>query len=566
MSETGTAPEEGEEDATAASIFRVREDGSRLHRALVLLAPLGLALDIVLSLWVSYLHVSQSAIVQIEQQWVAEERLAVRAQLLDVRDGAVDGTQATLTLRHEGREHALGQLEALDGGLTQGFVRVPALAPGPAQLEVELGAPGREPMRETIPIEVVGARPQRSGEHTISTSMLQWADDTDPQPESLRIDLRPFGRILAGFDNEFLARVTDPEGKPWVGPVEIVLVHGEFAGEVGSEETPPVLYEGNTDALGLVSVGGLLTADVVRIEVRVHEPAGEDGVVKPPLQRRFRYVSYPGGVRVESSALAAKPGDTLEILAHSLRKNRPVFVDLHDPAGAWIDTLMPPFTPGEPAREWSLPATIDEGFVQIEAYHYTNDPGEGTALARVYVGPEDPRGAASLEPLIERQRELLDLPRLDKEFDTERERKYLDRLAAATLAADEVSKARHWLIGSLPVEVHGPPTALMTQVRDEDALLAKKKRWTVGLRWFLWGGGALFIVVFALSVVYADREAARRMSRVLDQGDAESAADAAQGLMTARRSMLFRAGIVVGIMVATLILAVMLLENLVWVA
>lgn len=583
MSEPSTGPDPGEE--AASSIFRAREDGSRLHRALVLLAPIGLALDIVLSLWVSYLHVQRSAIVQVEQQWEAHERLAARAQLIDVRDGAVEDMRARLSVRRDGAEQALAELEPIGpgprgksgNGIAQASFEVPALDPGAAELVVELESPEHEPMRETIPIEIVERRTAKEGEHTISTSTLQWADDTDPQPEKLRIDLRPFGRLLAGFDNEFLVRVTDLDGKPWAGQVRVTLIHGELAGELGREEDPPVLYEGPVDPLGMVAVGGRLTSDVIRIEVRVIEdqpdpPEGTDGEPekeRPAIKRRFRYVSYPGGVRVELPRLAARPGETLELRPHSLRNNRLIYVDFHAPDGTWIDTLMPAFVPGEAPREWTLPQELREGFVQVEAYHYTNDPGEGTALARIYVSDADPDEAASLRPLIARQRERLELPRIDKEFDADRERKFLEHLEGATLGSAEVENARRWLIGSLPIEVYGPPTALMTQLRDEEALAAKKERWTLGLRWFLWGGGALFIVIFAFSVYRADRMAARRLASALghdldDEGD--DAGDLAEQLMTARRAMLFRGGIVIGIMVTTLVLAVMLMERLVWVA
>jgi hypothetical protein len=586
------SPQSEPADEAAESIFGKREDRSRLHRALVVLAPLGLALNIVLSLWVSYLHVRRSAIVQVETQWSAGERLAVRAQLVDARLGGVEGTRAWLELRHRGDIYDLGQIDAVElGGLTQGFIDVPQVEAGPAELEIDLFAPGYESLHETIPIEIVERRQSRAGEHVVSTSMLQWADDTDPQPERLRIDLRPFGRLLAGFDNEFMARITDLDGKPWHGPVEGVLIHGEFAGEVGSEEDPPTLFDTQTDSLGLVAVGGPLNSDVVRIEIRAKtatpaEPSTEEGGDPPSTEeggdttgaeepavapetsqdkRRFRYVSYPGGVRVEIPTLAARPGGELELLPRSLRRKRPIFVDLHDPDGGWIDSLMPPFHAGQEARSWKLPDSITEGFVQIEAYHYTNDPGEGTALARVYVSEHDPSQRESLLPLIERQRAMLEVPRLDKAFDVEREHKYLAHLEKAQLTPAEVSKARHWLMGSLPIEVYGPPTALMTQLRDEEALAIRKERWTVGLRWFMWGGGLLFILIFAVSILRADSASARKIAQALNDDD-EQDGTMAQHLMMARRSMLFRGGIVVGIMVATLVLAVMLMENLVWVA
>ena len=69
--------------------------------------------------------------------------------------------------------------------------------------------------------------------------------------------------------------------------------------------------------------------------------------------------------------------------ARALRAKKPVFVDLHGPDGAWVDTLAPVTGP-EPPREWST-AGLSPGFLQIEAYQFTTSPGESAALARVQI-------------------------------------------------------------------------------------------------------------------------------------------------------------------------------------
>src|SRR5690606_20434406 len=89
---------------------------------------------------------------------------------------------------------------------------------------------------ETLEVEVGGERKARKAVHTIAASMLQWADDTSKQPQDLRIDLVPSGRLLAGFENTFLLRVSDPKGNPLERAIEVQLISGEFEGERGPGE------------------------------------------------------------------------------------------------------------------------------------------------------------------------------------------------------------------------------------------------------------------------------------------------------------------------------------------
>jgi hypothetical protein len=533
--------------------------------ALILAGPLLLAVSIVASLFVSYLHVRRSAIVQVEREWIPGEHLAVRAQLIDVRSGVVEQARASLLLRRDGVDTPLVELSPTPaGGLVQGHVEVPAALVGPAELVVTLDDGGGDPLVESVPIELVERRVPRRGEHTVGSSTLNWADDTDPQPEGLRIDLRPLGRLLAGFENRISCRITDLQGKPWTGPARILLVHGEFGGAIGRERDPPVLFEGTTDALGLAEVAGPLASEVIRLEVQA-TPIAPAGSASAPVRRRFRFVSFPGAVQIGTDAEMVAPGATLELVPHALRAQRPIFVDVHAPDGGWVDTLMPPLLVGEAPRPWRLPASISEGLVQIEAYHYTNAPGEGTAIARVWVGHHDPASPSSLAPLVARQRELLDLPRTDKEFDVERERRWLDHVAGLRPGAADIARARGWLIGSLPVEVLGPPIALMTQLRDEQALAARKAVWTTALRWSMWGTGLVFVLVLAATVWRADQRAARRLAQVLDDS-AEGQGEHLERLMLARRATLFRGAVLLVIMVTTLVVAITLMERFVWIA
>src|SRR5690606_13862393 len=186
--------------------------------------------------------------------------------------------------------------------------------------------------------------------------------------------------------------------------------------------------------------------------------------------------------------LQVAPGDDVEVLALGLSAKRPVFVDVYGPDGAWVDTFDPPIQGREPARAWSTPTAL-QGLLQLEAYHFTNAPGESSAVARVLAEPPGAGpSAVSLRAGVQRQRDRLSLSRSDRTWDAARERGYLDALQAAadagTLPPEARALAQRWVIGTLPVEVHGPPLLLATRERDLEAMLEHERRWIVGLRIF----------------------------------------------------------------------------------
>ncbi|WP_146156427.1 hypothetical protein, partial [Enhygromyxa salina] len=196
------------------------ERAPRLHWMLMILGPLGLALAIVSSLWSMSQHVERSVNVQVETQWIAGEQIAVRTQIVggDLQPLVSETVISLRYLDAKGNPYDLGELETVDSGLAQGVFRAPEVEPGVGELLLHYETAehsGVEPFEERVPIEVVTERSADRGRQVVSENMLQWADDTDEQPEGVRIDLRPDGRLLAGFDNRLFVRVTDPAGRPW---------------------------------------------------------------------------------------------------------------------------------------------------------------------------------------------------------------------------------------------------------------------------------------------------------------------------------------------------------------
>ena len=254
---------------------------SRLTRVAMLLpvigAPAGLLFAILASLMISGWRVQHSAIVQVDTQWRPGEQLALRVHVQDGEGAGMADAVVQATLRRGEQTAALAEArDVTGGGSTQTTLQVPAWDAGPAELELDIRGGGQR-FRESVPLTIGRAREARRGTVTISTSVKNWSDDTEPQPERLRIALRPLGRIAAGFDNTLMVRVTDAEGTPHVGPVEVLVLDGEFGSTSddrpsGAAAGPQVAVRGTTDAQGLLRFDGPLSTDVVRFEVRVLAP------------------------------------------------------------------------------------------------------------------------------------------------------------------------------------------------------------------------------------------------------------------------------------------------------
>ncbi|MBV1859249.1 MAG: hypothetical protein KUG77_12615 [Nannocystaceae bacterium] len=537
-------------------------EGAPVGRYFVIGGPICLAAAIMVSLWVSYLHVRFTLVVQAPVQMQSGRPFVVRTQVVPEGSAPVPPLEGEAWLERDGVRLELGALlSARTDGIMQASVIAPALDAGPASLHVALRSAtgeGMEPMHESVEVRVEPTLPPLDPKPMVAGSTLQHGDDSQPQPPGARIVVRSHGRLLSEFDNTLYVRVTKNDGTPWVGEVEVALVSGAYGGSKAHDGVTPVLARGAVDPWGVLPVRGLLSSAVLRIQVRVL--GGDD---TPLHQRTVRMVSFAGGVVLRPSTHAVAPAEpAVELSLESLRHKRPVFVDVHGPAGAWISTVTPPLKVGEEPRPWTV-QSVPAGVLQFEAYPTPHAPGESTALARVQVVDGDPQSRASLKPLVALQRAGLHAARVEAHYDAALEAQYWAAVEGIELTPQQVGAAREFLLGTLPVSAYGPEVALVTRERVLAAMASHKRDWTIGMRWVLLGGGGLFLALMTVAMVRThSKEAALTLAALDEHGD--DAADAMRAVTQAQRAGFLRGLAVIFVMALALAGTTLMLESLLW--
>jgi len=539
---------------------------SVLARMFIFGGPIGLFVAIAARLWVSSLHVEHTTTVQVETEWIVGESLAIRAQVVAEPTAPPPPAEvhAVAWVDQHGERYELPSPRPVDvpGVVANTFV-VPPLRVGPAILRIRLSGLAIETREESIPIRIVEHRTPRIATPTYPHESLGQADDSDPHPPGMRIDVLVAGRWLAQFDNTVYVRTLTPNGLPYRGPVEVWLASGEFMDVRATLDTPARLVQGDTDELGVLRLHGVLSTDIARLEVRV---LARDDPGRILHRRRIRLVSFAGGVRVDASPTVVAPDFVhLSVRGHSFSRKRPVFVDVHGPDGAWLATLHPPFAGKQLAREWTAEGSIAPGLLQFEAYHFTTSPGAATAVQRIHVTDRDPTQPESLDPLLAKHRDGLADPRTDRAYDAEVERRYLDWLDAAPLGPVAVATATQYLADTLPVKVFGPPTAMVTRARDLEDMDKFKQLWAKRIRGALLGGGGLFLVLMTLAMMWNQTRTAAAALKAFEAETAEddSTAQLRQAIRSAQRQALGRSIALVLIMATALALTSFMLEHLV---
>ncbi|HGG57642.1 MAG TPA: hypothetical protein ENK31_07595, partial [Nannocystis exedens] len=162
----------------------------------VFVAALGMALVILLSLWVAGWRVEQGIIAQVEGRWRVGESLALRVLHVDGDRRPHRGSRIRAHVIQGALDLPLGEFtDAAETGVAQGRFVVPELALGRAALVFEVEGTELPPLRDAVAIEVVDERPPQRGDLTISTSNLNWGDNTQPQPEDVMIVVRSERRL-----------------------------------------------------------------------------------------------------------------------------------------------------------------------------------------------------------------------------------------------------------------------------------------------------------------------------------------------------------------------------------
>lgn len=484
---------------------------------------------------------------------------------------ALELTGARLWLEDSaGSRHSLGRVAPVAGGkVLQTNLVVPQASPGPARLEWSIeGERGQQDFgARSVPVEITRAEPEAVAVLWASATTSAREEPHERQPEGHTIDLRPGGRLLAGFDSTLWLRVGDAQAQPEPMHYEMSLISGEFAGQRAERGRAVVLQSGKTDGMGLALLEGRLDSEAVRMRVRIcAEACAESGDV---AERSFFFASRPGGVQLyaDPQQLSGPLGRKLALRSQSLSARRPVFVDLHAPGGRWAATTAQPVPPGDARFQLDLPNVGPQGVWQLEASHAGRAEDAATALWRTYVPPAQASPGDVARNLLTLQRSDIE----EMQLEARRESDERTRLAGleATIEGLEARaeggreswpRLHRYLLETLAVRIYGSPTPHDTLAPAREALAQKKQRWTRGLRAFMAIGGTLYILAFAWVVWANYRQLERAMTHALGDGHSGEA----DTILIGRRALALRGVLAVAFVAATVVLIVAMMESFVW--
>ena len=549
------------------------------------LATLGLGVGLFVSLWAGAWVVDRSVVIQAPMELVPGRPLPIRTLFQDDSGQAVQAACPMVSLRGSTGEVAeLGRLRRLGAGFagTCGAVlEVPQVARGSATLALVFpdGSSDGEAWRREVSVTVVRHRTPRAGTPLRNASKLALGDDSGPQPEQEKIDLRPMGRFVSSFENHFMVRVTDPAGAPLRRRVAVSLVSGHMGDLRGDEGNPPSVVEGETDASGLLAFSGLVETDVVRFRVEVTpsrelnavaRPGGEIGTppqegsaeAATPASRTVRLVSYPGASGMSMDTPVLSPGAQLGFSVQRLRPDRSMVVDVHRPDGTWAGFVVQPA--GAPAQlDWSLPREgAAEGVWTLEAYHRFTEGQAGVATRSWLVQDPDADEAEVLRALLATAKEDL-RGRAEAEDEETREarardERWLEAIGRMVVPRGEEERRQlaRWLIGTREIRQIGIPTALRSLPGDEADLAARRIEIHGWVRAWLIGGAAALLLGFGAWLLWETRRERAR--------DEELAREEVEGVGPTNLQVLGRFAMMTTIVVGTLSLVIALFDNLIW--
>ncbi len=484
-------------------------------RLFPLAAALGVGFGLFVSLWVGAWEIERSVVVYAESVAVRGAPYPVRVESQDAHGEAVAIERVELSYEpDEGPVVRLGELSPLGAGfrgIHGATLRFPGAGEGEGTLVVRVHQAGHETTRWTIPVAVRGSRRARAPARLNNESKLALIDDSDPQPDALKIDVEVMGQMLAPFTNVFMVRLTDADGRPLRRAVKVSLASGMFGALQGSHDAPPVVFEGSTDGDGLARFKGRVQTEVIRLKVDV-AGAQEEGVdvstvagdgsagatmdsAGDPVTRVVRLVGYPGAVKLTvAQPTVVTVGATVELRLAQIGA-RGSLIDVHDATGAWIDTLT--HTEGSDlVHRWTVSPGTPAGLVSLEAYRRSSSFRAGAMVELLFVGGAGASRAARERALLHKVREATSSSSSAEE-DTARQLRWLSALEETATTPGRGGLRLEWLMGTMDRAAYGAPVALRSLPLDTDALRARKHEIHGYVRSYLVVGGILYVLLFA---------------------------------------------------------------------
>lgn len=546
-----------------------------------LAAALGVGLGLFVSLWVGAWKIERSVVVHAESVAISGAPYPVRVALQDV--GSNPSPIDRVELRYErgdGSVLSLGELSPLGAGFsgTHGAtLKFPEIDDSDGELVVLVHPKDHEMMRWGVPVAVRSSRPSRAGSPLTNESKLALTDDSDPQPEALKIDVQVMGQMMAPFTNVFMVRLTGDDGSPLERDLRVLLVSGIFDDVHGSADALPLVFQGTSDAAGLARFKGRVQTEVVRFKVEVDgredtlleasraghgaphlRHSGDDSksprTVDDATTRVVRLVGYPGAAKLTVARRAVlASGSTTELRLAQIGL-RSMVIDIHDATGAWIDTIVQPKGSGL-SHEWQVPIGSSSGVISFEAYRRSTSSRAGATVELLHVGPSTASRVELERALLRRAQTAARSSSSSSEDDRRREIGWIDTVEQH-VGRGATTNWLEWTMGTMTRSVYGAPVALRTLPTDDAELLERKNKIHGYVRNYLIVGGALYLMLFALWLL-AD-------FKLRGSGLTAEEAGALRDAAPSTAEVIGRFSIMLVAVAGTLALIIMLFDNLIW--
>lgn len=584
-----------------------------ISTGLVVLGCLGLAAHLWTSLWVFQSRVGPSLRIEHPSALIPGSRSPLRVALrdADLRPVAMDGAVKVFFSPGSGEKERdrvyLGTLEPFQmrdravASRAEGEVSIPPdLALGAGFLEFEVPEKDGGHWRRRCEIEVSSSIKARKPSVIRESAILRQADQSQDQPPGYRIEVRPVGDLRAPFRNQIWVRISDDKGEPVKGHIAVHLYHGQWKSgpnHIKAQEAG-LLLSSPLPKTGLAFFSGDLASETVGFELRYFAGEKARRAKKATASRKVMLRAVPGGDQLVSPRPLVGADEDIELIYRSLAPGRKASFDIHDADGRWLGRCGDPRPRGE--QKWRCPAPKELGAAVAGLYHIEAHAGvrrvqPGVPFARLWVDGVD--GLDGVDEMDERDGEdannspksgnkarrdpaktrarplppaaLKWMRSFIKEWPVEEQKpleNYLRSIEAQRWEPPQWRQLTSWLISATPPALFAAPSVHDTFKSAGEELKAHKSRWALRLRIWLWGGGALYVLLVALWVYYSQRRYFEQVAQTLaiEGGeDEQNSHEAAKNLSRPSRAAVLRATGIVVILAGCLVLLALFMESLV---